>query len=68
MGRKLKTFIGRHVRLKYKTFERAVRHARRPGVFENLFVVAAITRGMNKLVCYGSNIRVIVSLSDIVLI
>ena len=54
--------------MKYKTFERAVRHARRPGVFENLFVVAALTRGMNKLVCYGSNIRVIVSLSDIVLI
>ena len=54
--------------MKYRTFEKLVMPAGKPGALENLFVIAAITHGMNKLVCYGSNIRVVVSLSDVVLI
>ncbi|MBK7325644.1 MAG: hypothetical protein IPI89_05740 [Propionivibrio sp.] len=68
MEKKLKALIGRNVRLKYRTFERLVGSAKESDALENLFVVAAIARGMNKLVCYGSNIRVVVSLSDVVLI
>ncbi|SBT10253.1 hypothetical protein PROAA_40014 [Candidatus Propionivibrio aalborgensis] len=68
MRKKLKALVGRYVRLKYRTFEKLVMPAGKPGALENLFVIAAITHGMNKLVCYGSNIRVVVSLSDVVLI
>lgn len=35
---------------------------------ENLFVVAAISSGMNKLICYGSDIRVVVSPCDVVMV
>ena len=66
--KKLKTLIGRNVRLKYRTFKKLVDSAKESGAPENLFVVAAVTSGVNRLVCYGSNIRVVVSLSDVVLI
>ena len=68
MEKKLKALIGRNVRLKYRTFERLVGSAKESVALENLFVVSAIASGMNKLVRYGSNIRVVVSLSDVVLI
>ena len=68
MEKKLKALIGRNVRLKCRTFEKIVDSAKESDALENLFVVAAIARGMNKLVCYGANIRVVVSLSDVVLI
>lgn len=68
VDRKGKVPVGRYVRLKYRTFEKVVRRAKETGALENLFVVAAIARGVNKLICYGSNIRVVVSPSDVVLI
>lgn len=63
-----RALIGRYVRLKTAAFKNVARRASRSGVLENLFVVAAITQGVNKLVCYGGDQRVAVSLSDVVLV
>ena len=68
MGNKLDHYIGRNVRLKKSTFQKIAEGVNRRGNLENLFVVAAIAHGMNRLICYGANIRVAVSLSDVVMV
>lgn len=67
MNKKLTRFVGRNVRLKFKTFQRLVANASRSGAVENFFVVAAVT-GSVGLICYGANLRIVVSLADVVLI
>jgi len=59
--------VGRYVRLKTSAFSKVARGAHRCGL-ENLFVVAAIAQGMNKLICYGGDLRIAVSPSDLVMV
>ena len=66
MVNKPKTLIGRYVRLKSAAFKKLAKRSGRSGVLENLFVVAAIAQGVNKLICYGGDLRVTVSPADIV--
>lgn len=68
MERKLKTLVGRYVRLKTAAFKKVAKRASRSGVLENFFVVAAIADGVNKLICYGGDQRVAVSPSDVVMV
>jgi len=68
MNKKLKRLVGRNVRLKFAAFQKLVANARSSRAIENFFVVAAVTGGMGQLICYGANLRVVVSLADIVLI
>lgn len=68
MERKLIALVGRYVRLNTAAFKNVARRARRSGALENLFVVAAIAHGVNKLICYGGDQRVTVSPSDVVMV
>lgn len=66
---KLDNYIGRIVRLKHEVFEDVAGRAR-PGRApqENFFLVAAVSRGMHTLVCYGANLRITVGAADVVLV
>lgn len=66
MVHKPKTLIGRYVRLKSAVFKKLAKRSGRAAVLENLFVVAAIAQGVNKVICYGGDMRVTVSPADIV--
>lgn len=68
MNKKLKRLVGRNVRLKLAAFQKLVANARPSRAIENFFVVAAVTGGMSQLICYGANLRVVVSLADVILI
>lgn len=69
MKRKLDKYVGRIVRLNQKAFQDICRHAKTHGdALENCFLVAEVTRGMHKLICYGSNLRIIVGVGDVVFI
>lgn len=68
MQRPLTMLVGRYVRLKTASFKKVAKRARRSGALENLFVVAAIAQGMNKLICYGGDLRIAVSPSDLVMV
>lgn len=65
---KLEKYVGRNVRLNEQAFQRIAGRARREGVPENCFVVAAANRGTRKLICYGASFRVAVSVSEVALI
>lgn len=67
MNKRLTRLVGRNVRLKFRTFQRLVANASRHSGVENFFVVAAVTGGM-ELICYGANLRIVVSLADVILI
>lgn len=69
---KLERYVGRIVRLNKNAFQALLRRARRArsegaGV-ENCFVVAAISREMQTLICYGANLRITVAVADVVLV
>lgn len=69
MNRQLQHYVGRIVRLNKATFQKIAEKAARSGeAVENFFVVATANQKMRKLVCYGANTRVSVSLADVVLI
>ena len=68
MNRELKRLVGRNVRLKLAAFQRLVAQTRTSRAVENFFVVAAVTGGMSQLICYSANLRVVVSLADVILI
>lgn len=68
MERKLKALVGRYIRLKTAAFKNVARRSSRSGALENLFVVAAITHGVNKLICYGADQRIAVSPSDVLMV
>lgn len=66
---KLDKYVGRIVSLNQKAFQEICRKARNQGeALENCFLVAEVSRGMRKLICYGSNLRIIVGAADVVLI
>lgn len=67
--RQLEKYVGRVVRLNKELFQEMAHRARRRGTaLENYFVVAAVSREMRKLICYGANLRIAVCASDVVLI
>ena len=69
MKNKLQHYVGRIVRLKKATFLKLAEKAARSGeILENCFLVGAVNRGMRQLICYGGNMGVTVSVSDIVLV
>lgn len=66
---KLDRYVGRIVRLNKQAFQKIAQRAKRQGkALENCFLVAAVSREMRKLICYGADLRIAVSVSDVVLI
>ena len=45
--------------------ERAVRQGY---ALENSFIVSEVSRGVQKLICYGANFRIVVDAADVVLV
>lgn len=70
MGQALQHYVGRIVRLNADLFHALKRQAIRKGyVLENSFLVAAVVKNnVKKLICYGANFRVEVSVGDVVLV
>jgi len=69
MKKHLKNYVGRIVRLNKDAFQKIKEQAARSGeVVENYFLVASFSRQMRKLICYGGNMRIAVSLSDVALV
>jgi len=69
MKRKLEQYVGRIVRLNHEAFQEICRRAKRQGeALENCFLVAEVSRGMHKLICYGSNLRIVVGVADVAFI
>ncbi len=65
----LERYVGRCVRLKASAIGVLPRRRGREAVdFDNCFLVAAISREMKKLVCYGANMCITVAAADVVLI
>jgi hypothetical protein len=65
----LERYVGRTVRLKQHAFQEMRRRCkpnRAPP--ENCFLVAAVSREMRKLICYGATQRIAVGAADVVLI
>ena len=66
---KLERYVGRIVQLRQQAFRRfTYRSHSTTTQQENRFLVAAIDRRMNQLICYGGNFRVNVTPDEIVLI
>ena len=69
MNQKLQRYVGRIVRLNKHIYEqiriRAIRNGR---ALENCFLVASVNRSMRKLICYGADFRIVVDVSDVVLV
>jgi len=65
----LERYVGKIVRLKQRALDEVTRRGKtRQQPVENCFVVAAVSRGMHTLICYGANLRVTVGAGDVVLI
>ncbi len=65
----LNNYVGKIVRLKEQAFAAIRDRAQRQGiVLDNCFIVAAVSRKLRKLVCYGANFRVLVGVGEIVLV
>jgi len=66
---KLERYVGRIVRLKTQAFQDAARRSKRnKEPLENCFLVAAVSREMHKLICYGASLRISVGAADVVLV
>ena len=69
MNKKLNHYVGRIVRLNQIAFHEIKERAVRQGLaLENSFLVAEVNRKLKKIICYGANFRIVVSLSDVVLV
>lgn len=68
MRKKLSSLVGRYVRLKMPEFRKVAKQDSNSPGLENLFVVAAITHGVNKLICYGGGYRVAVAPCNVVMV
>lgn len=69
MNNKLNHYVGRIVRLNQIAFKEIKERAVRQGLaLENSFLVAEVNRKLKKIICYGANFRIVVSLSDVVLV
>jgi len=67
MKKQLEEYVGCVVRLNKAAFQKVKEQADRSGKFvENYFLVASVSQQMRKLVCYGWNLRLTVSMSDVV--
>ena len=65
----LKQYVGRIVSLHPATFREVAKRYKRSGeALENLFLVAEVSEGMRKLICYGASLRITVDVSDVVLV
>ena len=65
----LQKYVGRIVRLNKASFQKIAERAARSGnAVENYFVIAMANSKMKKLICYGANMRVSVSFSEVVFI
>ncbi len=63
----LDQYIGRIVRLRKYAFRDMARlNGRRAVGMENCFLVARVDSAQQELTCYGENIRITVSIDDIV--
>ena len=57
----LEKYVGRIVRLKQQALQDVARRGKpRKEPLENCFLVAAVSREMRKLICYGANLRIAV--------
>ncbi len=66
---RLEKYVGHIVRLNKQAFQEITRRDRRhKEPLENCFLVAAVSREMRKLICYGANLRITVGVSEVVLI
>lgn len=62
-------YVGRLVSLNPDVFQTLTQQARRTGMCpDNCFIVAAVSREMRKLICYGANLRVAVGMADVALV
>jgi DNA-directed RNA polymerase sigma subunit (sigma70/sigma32) len=67
--KKLDQYVGRIVRLNKQAFQELKNRAKHQGhVLENCFLVTEVNRGMQKLICYGANLRIVVSVADVILV
>jgi len=65
----LHKYVGHIVRLNQNAFRKIAITAKSHGdALENCFLVAGVSREMRKLICYGANLRIIVGVTDVVLI
>jgi len=66
---KLDNYVGKLVRLNQRPFDEIKIRAKRPSdMLENRFLVAEVSRGVHKLICYGANLRIVVGEADVVVI
>lgn len=69
MEQKLHFYVGRIVRLRKALFEEVRNQAIRKELsLENNFLVTEVSRKMRKLICYGASLRIVVDVSDVVLV
>ena len=65
----LESYVGRIVRLKQQAQHNIARRGRpRPLPLENCFVVAAVSRELRQLICYGADRRVAVNVGEVILV
>jgi hypothetical protein len=69
MNKKLEQYVGRIVRLNKQAFQKLKCQAKLQGeALENCFLVSEVNRGLQKLICYGANLRIEVGIADVALI
>jgi hypothetical protein len=62
-------YTGRIVRLNQRVFEEIKHRTKNQGeAVENFFLVSEVRRGLKQLICYGANLRIVVSVADVTLI
>ncbi|MGE5469777.1 MAG: hypothetical protein ACM3X0_03150 [Bacteroidota bacterium] len=65
----LDRYVGRIVRLNQQIFQKILKKAARQGItLDNCFLVAAVSRELCQLICYGGNVRIAVGVPDVALI
>ena len=66
MKRGAQSYVGQLVHLVEPTFARIRDQAAQHGTFvDNAFLVAQANRKQNKLVCYGSTLRILVDVEEV---
>lgn len=69
MKQELQQYVGRVVRLNKDVYREIKARALRKGQdIENSFIVTEVSRSMRKLICYGADFRVVVSVDDVVFV
>jgi hypothetical protein len=69
MKRELHNYVGRIVTVNKRVFQEIRSRALRQGqALENCFLVAEVSRGVRKLICYGANFRIVVDVGDVALV